>query len=34
MLVTALIVGAGTKPVHDAIASIQAKKESDQKAAS
>jgi hypothetical protein len=27
MFVTALIVGAGTKPVHDAISGIQAKKE-------
>jgi hypothetical protein len=30
MLVTALIVGAGTKPVHDAIANIEAKKEAAQ----
>lgn len=33
MFVTALIVGAGTKPVHDAIANIQAKKEASQAAA-
>jgi hypothetical protein len=32
MLLTALIVGAGTKPVHDAIASIEAKKETVQAA--
>ena len=31
MLLTALIVGAGTKPVHDAIAGIQASKENAQK---
>jgi hypothetical protein len=30
LLVTALIVGAGTKPVHEAIASIEAKKEAAQ----
>jgi hypothetical protein len=30
MLITALIVGAGTKPLHDTIESIQAKKESAQ----
>jgi hypothetical protein len=32
MLITALIVGAGTKPLHDTIENIQAKKESAKKA--